>query len=271
MKIRKMTYIWIAVSVVSLFLAFLFSRLFLYADHYRYGNYLILVVAVGLLAWKAFMKSDRNENEKLRQTIRDLDRELAEKSRSRLNVVELNPILHIAVLDVDTSFVRPYVREDEELTFNGALRADLKVEYGIKLEEVRFRYDPAGNVLTVANFHPGIISYSKKQLKWEFARSFRKRSFLGMELPEVSDHGAEEFTARMCEKLRASLEEEIDTRKVAEFEWLSPLITDQVVDMLKLMVGRENLTVSIADADGEGFVGLQEFRQQAAALQIENQ
>lgn len=271
MKIKKLTYIWIAVSVVSLVVAYICSRMFLYADHYRYGNYLILLVALALLAWKAFMKGGKDESEKLRQTIKDLDRELAEKSRSRINVVELNPILHIAVMDVNTSFVRPYVREDGDITFNGALRADLQVEYGIRLEEVRFRYDSAANSLTLANFHPGIISYSRKQLKWEFAKSYRKRSFLGKGLSDVSDRESDEYTARMCETLRAGLEEEIDTRKVAEFEWLSPLITDQVVDMLKLMVGRDSLTVTIADGEGEDFVGLQEFRQQTDVAQIENQ
>ena len=273
---KKTTYIWIAVSAVSLIAAILVARLFLYADHYRNGNLLIAGVVIALLAWKAFIKDGREEIASLKRKVSELDRELAEKNSSKLNVVELNPILHVAVLDVDTSFVRPYVREKDGISFNGALKADLKVEYGIRLEEVRFNYDKASNTLSLANFHPGIISYSRKQLSWEFARSFRSRSILGYELPEVSDSEAAEFTSKMCEKLRNELEKEIDTRRVSEFAWLSPLITDQVVDVLKLMVGSANLNVNILEDSGpesvpDGYVSLQEFKQSVSAPQIENQ
>lgn len=219
-------------------------------------------------------KALQDEIDSLKKTVRDLDRELAEKSRSRLNVVELNPILHIAVLDVDTSFVRPYTREEGKLTFQGALRADLRVEYGIRLEDVRFKYDEMANTLLLSNFHPGIISYSRKQLKWEFAKSFKSRKFLS----DVSGKESDSFTASMCEKLRNELEQEIDTRKVSEFEWLSPLITGQVMDILKLMVGRESLDIRIiGDSDGmagvsdDSYVSLQEFKQKLSVPQLKEQ
>lgn len=219
-------------------------------------------------------KALQDEIDSLKKTVRDLDRELAEKSRSRLNVVELNPILHIAVLDVDTSFVRPYTREEGKLTFQGALRADLRVEYGIRLEDVRFKYDEMANTLLLSNFHPGIISYSRKQLKWEFAKSFKSRKFLS----DVSGKESDSFTASMCEKLRNELEQEIDTRKVSEFEWLSPMITGQVMDILKLMVGRESLDIRIiGDSDGmagvsdDSYVSLQEFKQKLSVPQLKEQ
>lgn len=272
MKTRNI--IWIVAAVAALGGAVLCSQL-LMGGFRAGGGYLIAGVAIGLLAWKAFTKKDdsglREELATLRKTVKDLDRELSEKSRSRFNVVELNPIMHIAVLDVDTSFVRPYVREDKHLTFNGALRADLKVEYGIRLEEVKFQYDPMANHLTLSNFHPGIISYSRKQLKWEFAKSYRSRKLFGHGFSDISDRDADTFTKETCEKLRAELEEEIDTRNVSEFDWLSPLITDQVVDVLKLMVGRDSLNVTISDNAEGDFVGLQEFRQMVAVPQIENQ
>lgn len=243
----------------------------------RYGLMLLGFCAVAFLVWKAFIKNSHDELrrsekrsgelqgqvEELKRTIAELDRELSEKTRSRLNVMELNPILHIAVLNVDTSFTRTYVREEGDMTFNGALRVEICAEYGARLEDARFRYEPWSNTLTIAGFKPGLISYSKKQLNWDIARSYRSRpNILGIERSDVSDQQAEIFTNHMCESLRAELEREIDSRHVAEFDWLSPLISQQVIDIFRLMIGREAINVVIREDSDDAFVDLPTFRAQ---------
>ncbi|MCQ2143735.1 MAG: hypothetical protein MJY56_06675 [Bacteroidales bacterium] len=272
-KNGKKYLVWMIAAAVAIVAAVVCIYVFL-PQRQPYGLFLILLAIIAFLVWKAFIKNSRDqlkaseakgdelreEIETLKKTVRDLDRELTEKNRSRLNIVGLNPILHISVLDIDTSFVRTYVREEGRLTFNGALRTDLQVEYGIRLEDVRFKYDEMANTLALANFHPGIISYSKKQMNWEIAKSFKSRRFLGLGFSDVSTQEAELYTKRMCETLRADLEKEIDSRKVSEFDWLSPLITNHVVDILKIMVGRSSLNVLIEDNPGEGFVDFQTFR-----------
>lgn len=259
MKINKKTKIWAIVSAVVLLATFIVSRLFLLTSGAA-GGYLVLGVVIALLVWKVFLGNDAEQVRDLRKRNRDLERELSEKNSSRLNVVELNPILHVAVLKVDTSFVRPYVREEGKSTFNGALRADLSVEYGVKLEESGYRYDKATDTLVIANFNPGIISYSKKQLNWEFARTFRAVSMFGHQLYEVSDKDSDRTTAQMCEKLRSELEAEIDSRNVSEFDWLSPLIADQVQDVVRLMLGRPDLKIELVkESEGE-FLPLSDVR-----------
>lgn len=261
--IKKKTLIWIVVSVLAVALAFVVSRIFLYAAYPRLGGYLIPGVIIGLLAWKAFSRTDADEVRDLRKTVKDLDRQLAEKNATRINVTGINPILHIATMNVDTSFVRPYVREKDNLTFNGALRADVAVEYGIKMEEVKFRFDPQTNTLTLANFHPGIISYSRKQLKWEFAKAYKSREVLGHVLPDVSDSETAKFTQQMSESLRAELEAEIDGRSIKEFEWLSPVVTEQVTDVLRAMIGNSSVNISITEGPGdENYLPLKDFRKQ---------
>lgn len=201
----------------------------------------------------------------LKKQIAGLYRELEEKGRSPLNVVELSPILHLAVMNIDSSFVRTFIREDEEagLTFNGALRADICAEYGIKLEEVGFRYDTENNTLYLANFHPGLISFSKKQLSWEIANSYAARSILGRSFVSASNPAAKAYTARMCKELRDNLEKEIDDRKIAEFEWLSPMISQQVTDMLKVLVGRPGMSIITMEGRPEGdYLSFPEFRKQ---------
>lgn len=264
-------------AVLLVFVIMALTRYEFYEATLKYGLILFGMLFFGYLVWKAFIKNGRDDLKRsqkllrekeqreaeMEKTIRDLNRELAEKTRSRLNVMELNPILHIAVLNVDTSFTRTFVREEGDMTFNGALRVDINAEYGARLEDARFKYDSISNTLTIAEFKPGLISYSKKQLTWDIARSYRSRpNILGIERSDVSDQAAELFTNQMCEKLRAELEKEIDDRQVAEFDWLSPMISQQVVDIFKLMIGRETINVAIQEHADASFLDLNEFRAQ---------
>lgn len=287
-KMKKSTIRTIIIVAVAVTMAVIALRLVFYRQSMVYGFALLGLGLIAFLVWKAFIKNGRdelrrsekkgealeNEISALRKQIDGLNRELDEKSRSRLNVVELSPILHLAVLNIDSSFVRTYVREDEQagITFNGALRADICAEYGVKLEEVGFKYDPDLNLLQLSNFHPGLISYSKKRLNWEIARSYRTRNLFGLlEFPAITDTAADAFTKRQCEELRTSLEKEIDERKITEFEWLSPMISQQVTDMFKMIVGKPDLTIVALDSAPEeqnaveaGFVDFPTFRRQLA-------
>ncbi|MBO4758348.1 MAG: hypothetical protein J5577_07870 [Bacteroidales bacterium] len=269
----------IALAVVIFLLAL---RFIFYRETLWIGLALLLIGLIGFLVWKAFVKNGREDLRRserkgkeleeevtnLRKQIAGLYRELEEKGRSPLNVVELSPILHLAVMNIDSSFVRTYIREDEDagLTFNGALRADICAEYGIKLEEVGFRYDAVNNTLYLADFRPGLISFSKKQLSWEIANSFASRSILGRNFVSASNPAAKAYTAKMCKELRDDLEKEIDDRKIAEFEWLSPMISQQVTDMLKMLVGRPGLSIVTMEGRPEGdYLSFPEFRKQIAA------
>ena len=279
MKSKFKKYLWIFLAVVVLLIAL---RLIFYRETLWIGLVLMLSGLIGFLVWKAYIQNGREDLRRserkgkaleeeigsLKRELAGLYRELEEKSRSPLNVVELSPILHLAVMNIDTSFVRTYIREDEEegLTFNGALRADICAEYGIKLEDVGFRYDSDTNTLFLANFQPGLISFSKKQLNWEIANSFAARSVLGRRISSASHPAAKDYTARMCKELRDELEKEIDERKIAEFSWISPMISQQVTDMLKVLVGRPGMSIVTMEGRPEGdYLSFPEFRKHLAA------
>lgn len=285
MKKKFKKYLLIAAGII---IGLSILRLLFYRETLWLGLLLFFTVLISFLVWKAFIKNGQEdlrrsekkgeeleeEVEALKRRIAGLNRELEEKERSKLNVVGLSPILHLAVLNIDSSFVRTFVREDHDagLTFNGALRADICAEYGVKLEEVGFRYDEEGNVLYLANFHPGLLSFSKKQLTWEIANSFASRSFLGKSYLSASHPAAKSFTQKMSHELRDALEKEIDERKIQEFEWLSPMISQQVTDMLKLLVGRPGLQIVTFEGLPEGdFIPFPEFRKQFAAPAAEQQ
>ena len=221
------------------------------------------ILLLGFLIWKAFIKGGAE----------DLKRE-KNRSRDKLNIVHINPILHVAVMSIDTAFTRTYIRESEDgITFNGALRTDICADYGIRMEDARFKYDPATNTLNVANFNPGLISYSKKQLTWDIARSYRTRTILGHEIVTVSDKACEEFTKKTCETLRTELEKEIDERQITEFDWLSPAITGRVTEVLKLLVGDESVNIRIAESSeaDDTYVSLSALKAQLSTPLIDGE
>lgn len=235
----------------------------------KYLIILLVLLALGYLVWRAFVKNSaadlkRSEESRraLQQQVLALQRQLDEMSRSPLNVTGLTPVLHLAVLNIDTSFTRTYIREDTSrgLRFEGALRADICAEYGVRLEEVRFRFDEAQRTLYIANFHPGIISYSKKQLSWDLARAFRKRRLLGRSLPPLSDNAAQAYASEMTHSLRAEVEKEIDERKIEEFDWLSPVVSRQVQDVLRAALGRPEIRIEqTSQPASDGFIGIEEL------------
>lgn len=271
MKAKTRYIIAIAVAVV---LAIICLRLLLVEATLKYGLILLGALTLAFLIWKAFIRNGQKElrqseqqNLELQSEVDNLRQRLEEMGRSRLNVTGISPILHLSVLQLDTSFTRSYIREDKKnkLTFNGALRTDICAEYGVRLEDVRFRYDEATRTLYLAGFHPGLLSFSKKQMTWDIANSVRGRDFFGwIELPPVDDEEADSFTKRMKEEIRAEVEKEIDERKIAEFEWLSPLITRQVTDVLKLALNKPDAQVAILEeGQDEGkFIDFGTFYQQ---------
>lgn len=276
-EMKKRTWIYVAVCIA---LAAVCVRLLFERGTVVLGLSVLLLGVMGFLVWKAFIKNGREDLRRsrrrgrvleeeigeLKKRISGLSRELDEKSKSKFNVMELSPILHLAVMNIDTSFVRTYIREsDDGIVFNGALRADICAEYGVKLEEVRFKYDEASNTLLLSNFHPGLLSFSKKQLNWEIAKSYRTRNLFGMDLSSVCDSYAEAYTKEMCEKLRTELEREIDERKLAEFDWLSPMIYKQITDIFKMIVGKPDLNivsseVPALEADSQGYLDYPSFK-----------
>ena len=281
---KRIGIIALAVIIVLIALRFIFYRETLWI-----GLALLLAGLIAFLVWKAFVKNGREDLRRserkgkeleeevtcLKKEIAGLYRELEEKGRSPLNVVELSPILHLAVMNIDSSFVRTFIREDEDagLTFNGALRADICAEYGVRLEDVRFKYEPDSDTLYVAGFNPGIISYSRKRLTWDLSNTFRSRSLLGISLPPVNDKVAEDFTHKMTESIRAEVEAEIDNRRVKEFDWLEPVVSRQIIDVLRVAVCGPKTRINVLeDPAGEGFVGIDELYRShvAAAPQIQS-
>ena len=241
-KTRKVLIISGAVVLALIAIRLMFTR-----NTLPFGAFLLAGIALAYLIWKAFVKNSKEELRQsarresmlseqissLKQTIDLLNRELEEKNNSKINVVGLNPILHLAVLNIDSSFTRPYIRQKDNISFFGALRAEISAEYGIKMEDVLFKYDRDSNSLFLKNFHPGLI--------------YKNVNILGKQVYLPADA----YAKTTSDELRRDLEIEIDERKIEEFDWLSPMISSQVCDVLKLMIGKPGVNVILLPDDAE--------------------
>lgn len=283
MKNSSKIMIGITTAVVAISIAFVLATTMQTGLVLKYGTILLGVAALAFILWKAFVKGTQNDlrQEKkhsreledklagMERTVSNLERQLYENRSSRFNIAEITPVLHLAVVNIDSSFTRTYKRrsEDGSLAFDGALRAEISADYGIRLEDVRFRFDAASNTLQVAGFRPGFMGFSKKQLTWDIARSVHTHSLLGKEIATVADKAAEEYTAKLCEELRRELEKEMDERQISEYAWLSPLVTKQVSEVIRLMVGTPGMLINIQEG-GESdpsFVDFSTLMQQLSA------
>ena len=116
MKVKTRHIIAIAVAVV---LAAVCLRLLLLETTLKYGLILLAALVLAFLIWKAFIRNGQKElrqseqqNLELQTEVDNLRHRLEEMGRSRLNVTGISPILHLSVLQLDTSFTRSYIRED---------------------------------------------------------------------------------------------------------------------------------------------------------------
>jgi hypothetical protein len=279
----------ILIIIACVLIALISIRMLFIPNTLMYGIILLAGLALAYLIWRAFIRNSREELRQaerrenllteqinaLNQTVTALQRELEEKNNSKINVIGLSPIMHVAVLSIDSSFTRPFIRKKDNMTFYGALRADISAEYGIKMEDVLYKYDGTTNSLYLKNFHPGLISYSKKQLNWEFADGYKSINFFGKDVHLPADG----FTKEMTDELRRDLEKEIDERKIEEFDWLSPMLSTQVGDMFKLMLNHPEADVIVLqddpqealpegqDEDDQGFLRFKDFKNLPAAAE----
>ena len=272
-----------AIALLVVLIAFAVWLLF-FQNAIQYGVIVLAAILFAFLVWKAFIKSPedklnasaknevklKSEIDTLKREVNSLNRLLAEKDQTSMNVVEMSPVLHVALMTLDTSFVRTFQRERDDLTFNGALKVDLCAEYGIRLEDVLFHYDEQRNLLQLAHFRPGMISYSKKQLNWVIAQSTRQRSAnLFRRNPRaVLDDATDAYTKEMCEEIRSELEKEIDTRQVQELDWMAEPLKQQVIGMLKYSIHLPQVDVQVVDVPDETFVDRPAFQRQMSAMAV---
>lgn len=249
-----------AAAVVLLVLVTMSMRYEFYAAALKYGLVLLCIAGVSFLVWKAFIHPLNEKLKAAEASNAALARKLEQKETAGGSIINLSQIFHLTTMEVKTQLVKAYELKDGDITFNGALKADICAEYGVKLEQARFRYDAEARTLYVAGLKSGLISYSRRQLTWEFARSFRSRKLFGRSLPAVSDSAMDIYTRRKCDELRAGCEAELDAGNVPELAWLSEALDQHVLGYVRGLLGDGSLKVVQVEAPDDSYVDIHALR-----------
>lgn len=253
------------IAIITVAILFLVNHFVVYAV-----VTFILAILVYVL-WNIFLKNKESEIRTLKKTVEKSGKDLAylkneneELRNRRLNVTDINHIIELSLIELNTSFTKTYNKEIEQdsrkLKFIGALKVQIKAKYGIDLKEMRLFFPENENVIKVANVTPKFLSFSSRRFKWEIAEMLEyKEKVFG------SDHWrspqkAENITKEFMESQRQKLEEEIENSP-EELKWIVEPLQKQIVSSLEMLLETSGRRVEIVDSFDENYNSLEQLKQ----------
>lgn len=264
-KLRKIRYYIAAAILVIIGITALFSKLIVPG---------LIIVGIGFLIfslWEFLLKEReekidtligeiqamKSENKSLRDDIRSL-------SERKLNISEINTILDLGLLEVDTNFKRTvnknFTVEGKQVQFIGVLNVNLKAKYGIDIRKLKFRVDEANSEIYVLNAEPRFLSFSKRNLNWEIDQILEYNApFLGMNRWQTNPK-LDQLAGQIREEIRIATEKETENGP-QELNWIIIPLRKHVEAALELIVGMRGYKIRMADSDDGGFRPVTEILQ----------
>ncbi|HAX93756.1 MAG TPA: hypothetical protein DCY25_07410 [Bacteroidales bacterium] len=195
------------------------------------------------------------------------NKDLAEENnflRERhFQVTQIKSILELNLFEIDTKFTRPISNKEEydgrEIKYFGSLSVSLKAKYGIDIKELRFKYDSAGDVLTVASINPKFLSFGTRKMEWDFFEIFEYRSQnLFADKKWMVSYDLFEYANKLKEKYRMSVETSIE-KGPEEFEWIYKPIRQNVENAIKVLFKSMCPNIEITDKHDESFIPIEKL------------
>ena len=245
--------------------------LFLINHFIAYAVVTIVFAMIIYILWNLFLRNKESEIRQLKKTVektgKDIDYlqvENEELRHRKLNVTDINHIIELSLVEINTSFTRTYNEEIEtdnkKIKFIGALKVQIKAKYGIDLKEMKLFFPKNENVVKVANVTPKFLSFSSRRFKWEISEMLEyKEKVFG------SDHwrstkASENITKDIMEKKRQSLEEEIENSP-EELAWIMEPLQKQIITSLEMILETSGRKVEIVDNFDKKYLSLEELNQ----------
>ena len=99
--------------------------------------------------------------------------ENVELRNRKLNISEIKSVVDLGLMEVNTNFTRVWNEksdhENKHIRFLGALQVSIVAKYGLDMKDLRVKFDPEKNELTVANIQPKFLSFSDLNFDWKIA------------------------------------------------------------------------------------------------------
>jgi len=245
--------------------------LLIISDFLKYG---LIVLGAGMLfiwAWDTFVKKKEDEISKLNEDLKSskaqekrLENEVNTLRHQKLNVVNIQSILDLGLMEIDTNFTRTwnekFTHENKSVHFIGALQVKVIAKYGIDLKELRIKFDANSNTIYVANVNPKFISFNDLEYHWKIAEIMEyQQPFFGANHWRKSS-SLQELGVQIQENFRTKTHQEVKNGP-EELSWITTPVKKQIANTLEIFLGAPNRTIEIVDAYDESFQLLENYSQ----------
>jgi hypothetical protein len=234
-----------------------------------YGLVVFAVGTAAVGAYHLFMKQKDDEIHNLKMQLQDVDKtanslksENTELRNRKLNISEIKSVVDLGLMEVNTNFTRVWneksEHENKHIRFLGALQVSIVAKYGLDMKDLRVKFNPEKNELTVANILPKFLSFSDLNYDWKIAEVLEYSVPLIGEKHWETTKDLEALNGEMKENYRKRINEEVKNGPV-EMEWMMLPLKKQVAGALELMLGAQGRKIKIVEKFDETFKELKEY------------
>ena len=235
--------------------------------------YGLIVFGVGMAAialYHVFIKQKDDEIYKLKTQLKETDKtsaslksENVELRNRKLNISEIKSVVDLGLMEVNTNFTRVWNekidQDNKKLRFLGALQVSIVAKYGIDMKDLKVKFDPDKNEVTVANIQPKFLSFSDLNYDWKLAEVLVYSVPLIGEKFWQTSKDYEELNGEMKENYRKRINEEVKNGPV-EMEWVLAPLKKQVAGALEMLLGAKGRKIKIVEKYDDSFKRLSDFK-----------
>ncbi|MBN2275069.1 MAG: hypothetical protein JXR41_13440 [Bacteroidales bacterium] len=221
------------------------------------------------LLWEMFLKEKEKQIDALNQEVQRMKAEnsllkedINELSGRKLNISEINSILDLGLIEVDTNFKRTVKRElqegDKIVLFIGVLHVDFIAKYGVDFRKLLFKVDEKSREICIANANPQFLSFSKRNCKWEIAEILEyNKPFFGSNHWKTNPK-LDKLANQIKEEVRVKTEQETENGP-SELGWILRPLRQHVETAISLIVGIKGYNIRFTELDGDNYRPMTEF------------
>ncbi|MBN1416698.1 MAG: hypothetical protein JW973_16475 [Bacteroidales bacterium] len=242
------------------------------------GLILLGIAAIILLLWELFLKEKEKqidmlnkEIERMRSENTSLKEDVIELSNRKLNISEVNSILDLGLIEVDTNFKRTVNRElqegDKSVQFIGVLHVDFIAKYGVDFRKLLFKVDEERREICIANANPQFLSFSKRNCVWEIAEILEyNKPFFGSNHWKTNPK-LDKLANQIKEETRVKTERETENGP-SELDWIIRPLRKHVETAIELIIGVKGYNIRFTELDSDNYRPLAEYNKDDVYRQV---
>ena len=271
-KFKKIRFYLIALLLIVAGLVLLLNKVLVA------GLAVIGVAVLLFLLWELFLKEKEKQIDALNHEIQrikaensTLKEDIAELSNRKLNISEINNILDLGLIEVDTNFKRTVNREmkegDKTILFIGVLHVDFVAKYGVDFRKLMYKVDETKREICIANANPQFLSFSKRNCVWEIAEILQyNQPFFGPKHWKTNTK-LDKLANEIKEEIRMKTERETENGP-SELDWIFRPLRKHVETAISLIVGIKGYNIRFTELDGDNYRPMTEFSMDEANNQV---